>query len=412
MNPLRWLSVSLTLATAEAPTVLSLIGCTRLRAVSGILRTQRGRRGSRGAGLHAGTGSAGPGRRGRPGPISTDLASRPVAQVLRSPLWLKSHARPCGSRPTLAPVAQVSRSPLWLYSGRRRGAGPGSHLHRPRLSPLWLKSHARPCGSTLAPVALLWPASGSAQLPLVMGVQPGCVLVCRIAGPQCHCRPRWVQWGGLGPGLPYVDRRLHRFLLWPASGSAQLPLVMGVQPGCVLACRIAGPQCHCRPRWVQWGGLGPGLPYVDRRLHRFLGGPATVGAGPLMCADSWAVTVWRIASAAWLRQSRGHRTERGQPVSHQLGTTAVALSAKLAFGACQPARCPGAGGDRAGRHRARQSQLLPTALIGQRLDHARHFTRPVARSPPADPRRLGCGPGQPDLAATTTRGHDTPRPDP
>jgi len=144
----------------------------------------------------------------------------------------------------------------------------------------------------------------------------------------------------------------------------------------------------------------------------FFGGPATVGAGPLMCADGWDVTVWRTVSAAWLRQSRGHRTERGQPVSHQLGTTAVALSAKLAFGACQPARCPGAGGDRAGRHRARQSQLLPTALIGQRLDHARHFTRPVARSPPADPRRLGCGPGQPDLAATTTRGHDTPRPDP
>jgi len=54
-----------------------------------------------------------------------------VAQVLRSPLWLKSHARPCGSRPTLAPVAQVSRPPQ---------------------------------------VALLWPASGSAQLPLAMGV--------------------------------------------------------------------------------------------------------------------------------------------------------------------------------------------------------------------------------------------------
>jgi hypothetical protein len=31
-----------------------------------------------------------------------------------------------------------------------------------------------------------------------------------------------------------------------------------------------------------------------------------------MCADSWAVTVWRIASAARLCQSRGHRTERGQ----------------------------------------------------------------------------------------------------
>ena len=38
----------------------------------------------------------------------------------------------------------------------------------------------------------------------------------------------------------------------------------------------------------------------------YLGGPATVGAGPLMCADCWAVTVWRIASAARLRRSRGH----------------------------------------------------------------------------------------------------------
>jgi hypothetical protein len=292
--------------------------------------------------------------RPRLSPCGSSPTLAPVAQVSRSPLWIKTYARPRGSSLTLAPVAL-----LWPASGCGPGqpsppTSPLAPVAQVSRSPLWLKSHARPCGSTLAPVALLWPASGSAQLPLVMGVQPGCVLVCRIAGPYRHCRPRWVQWGGLGPGLPYVDRR----------------------------------------------------------LHRFLGGPATVGAGPLMCADSWAVTVWRIASAARLRQSRGHRTERGQPVSHQHGTTAVALSAKLASGACRPARCPGAGGDRAGRHRARQSQLLPTALIGQRPDHARHFTRPVACSPPADPRRLGCGPGQPDLAATTTRGHDTPRPDP
>jgi len=54
---------------------------------------------------------------------------------------------PGGSSLMLAPVAQVSRSPLWL------------------------KSLARPCGSSLSPqVALLWPASGSAQLPLAMGV--------------------------------------------------------------------------------------------------------------------------------------------------------------------------------------------------------------------------------------------------
>ncbi len=50
----------------------------------------------------------------------------------------------------------------------------------------------------------------------------------------------------------------------------------------------------------------------------YLGGPATVGAGPLMCADSWAVTLWRIASAARLRRSRGHRTERGQPAWQSL----------------------------------------------------------------------------------------------
>ncbi len=66
---------------------------------------------------------------------------------------------------------------------------------------------------------------------------------------------------------------------------------------------------------------------ADRTVY--LGGPATFGAGPLMCADSWAVTVWRIASAARLRQSRGHRTERGHSVL-QLGTTEVTPSAKLA----------------------------------------------------------------------------------
>ena len=74
-----------------------------------------------------------------------------------------------------------------------------------------------------------------------------------------------------------------------------------------------------------------------------LGGPATVGAGPLMCADSWAVTVWRIASAVRLRQSRGHRTERGHPVSHQHGTTAVALSAKFGVRGVPARPMPGRG---------------------------------------------------------------------
>jgi hypothetical protein len=62
----RRLTVSLSLAIAEAPTVLSLIGCTRLRAVSGILRTQRGRRGSGLRRLRADTAYAGLARRSRP----------------------------------------------------------------------------------------------------------------------------------------------------------------------------------------------------------------------------------------------------------------------------------------------------------------------------------------------------------
>ena len=136
-----------------------MIGCTRLRAVSGILRTQRGRRGSGGAGLLAGTAPVGPGRCGRPGPSSS--------RILLHAWWLMSHARPSGSSLPLAPVAQVSRSPLWLKS-------------------------LAPSGSTLAGVGQRPTATGH-------GCQPGCVLVCRIAGPYHHCRPRWVC-SGAGSG--------------------------------------------------------------------------------------------------------------------------------------------------------------------------------------------------------------------
>ena len=195
MKPLRWLTVSLTRASAEAPTVLSLIGCTRLRAVSGILRTQRGRRGSGGAGLHAGTAPAGPGQCGRPGPSSS--------RTLPLAWWLKSHARPCGSSLSLAPVAQVTRSPLWLKSlarpcGSSLSLAPVAQAPR---SPLWLKSAARPCGSSLTPAPSGSTLAGVGQRPTATGhgCQPGCVLVCRIAGPYHHCRPRWVC-SGAGSG--------------------------------------------------------------------------------------------------------------------------------------------------------------------------------------------------------------------
>ena len=211
MKPLRWLTVSLSLATAEAPTALSLIGCTRLRAVSGILRTQRGRRGSGGAGRLAGTAPAGPGQCGRPGPPSPP--SHP------SPLWLKPSSCPCGSN-----------------SGRRRAS---PTCHRPLVS----SRAAYRCARSPARTATVVPAG------------------CSGAGSGWCCRA-WIA-----------------------------------------VCTVT------------------------------LGGPATVGAGPLLCADSWAVTVWRIASTARPRQPRSHRAERGHPVTPQHGTTVAALSASSAYGA-------------------------------------------------------------------------------
>ncbi len=97
-----------------------MIGCTRLRAVSGILRTQRGRRGSGLGRLLAGTICAGPARSGRGLASSTPrvrLRRSPPPWLISplrraTPLWLNSSLR----RP----------SPLWLNSGRRR-APPTSH---------------------------------------------------------------------------------------------------------------------------------------------------------------------------------------------------------------------------------------------------------------------------------------------
>jgi hypothetical protein len=228
MNPLRWLTVSLTLATAEAPTVLSLIGCTRLRAVSGILRTQRGRRGSGGAGLHAGCGPAGPGRRGRPGPhlhrprlspCGSSPTLAPVAQVSRSPLWIKTYARPRGSSLTLAPVAL-----LWPASGCGPGqpsppTSPLAPVAQVSRSPLWL--NPRPCGSTLA---------GVGQCPTAIG--HGCPAGLRAGVPDRRpvsplSSSLGVQWGGLGPGLPYVDRRLHRVSRGPGDGRSRPSHVRG-----------------------------------------------------------------------------------------------------------------------------------------------------------------------------------------
>jgi hypothetical protein len=156
----RRLTVSLSLAIAEAPTVLSLIGCRRLRSVSGILRSQRGRRGSGLGRLLAGTAYAGLAMRSRARPPSTKLQ-----HPLLHPCGLAS--RLCGS--TLRRMACLS--PLWLNSGRRR-AVPTSHWQ-------WVSSRAA-CRRAGSP----------ARIAIV-------VLAC-------------VQWGGLGLPLPESDRRQHR----------------------------------------------------------------------------------------------------------------------------------------------------------------------------------------------------------
>jgi hypothetical protein len=132
----------LSLATVVAPTALSLIGCTILRAVSGILRTQCGRRGS--------------------GPRET-ICNRAVA--LLPPSWLD--LRPCGSSIALR------------LSSRSRGsfAAPAAWL-----SPLWLNCR-RPCGLALAPVAQL-------PSPLWLGSRPcGSTAVCLGSSLPCQIKP-------------------------------------------------------------------------------------------------------------------------------------------------------------------------------------------------------------------------------
>jgi hypothetical protein len=108
-----------------------------------------------------------------------------------------------------------------------------------------------------------------------------------------------------------------------------------------------------------------------------------------MCTDSWAVTLWRTASAARLRRSRSHRAVRGHPDSISMAPLWLLSRPSLAYGA----QGPGAGGARADRYRARQSQPRPPHPQGNGPPTVRYFTRPAAPSPPAGPCRLGWGPG-------------------
>jgi hypothetical protein len=145
----------------------ALIGGTILRAVSDILRTQRGRRGS--------------GLRRQLAVIScTGLVRRSRAGHRR--LWSlrlrPSSLRPCGS--TLRPYGSILRSsPLWLIT-----------------------SPVTACGSTLRP-SPLWlscsPSAGGAAAGLVPGHKPTRILPARAPGGP----------GTRGAGLEVITVRVH-----------------------------------------------------------------------------------------------------------------------------------------------------------------------------------------------------------
>ena len=171
----------LSLATVVAPTALSLIGCTILRAVSGILRTQCGRRGS--------------------GPRET-ICNRAVA--LLPPSWLD--LRPCGSSIALwlycrsrgsfaAPVAWLS--PLWLNCRRPCGLAPAPVARLPSL--LWLGS--RPCGSTAVCLGSSLPCQikpGPSYAAAVIGVQRGAGLSWRDGVCLLARRALYFTWAASG----------------------------------------------------------------------------------------------------------------------------------------------------------------------------------------------------------------------
>jgi hypothetical protein len=184
------------------------------------------------------------------------------------------------------------------------------------------------------------------------------------------------------------------------------------------ACWIAGPYRHCRPlrRAVGWAGLGPTPPDADRRQHRVSRGPGDRWSRPSLVRGPAA----RIAGPSQCSGSPAPRGCAGLGVtgpsalcqSFHLGTTVDALSAKLASGLCRPTRGPAASGVRTGRHRTCQPQSPLTAPTGQWPVPCSPFhpaSGPLTSGRTSQTRMRS---GQPDLAATTTRGHVTPRPDP
>jgi hypothetical protein len=195
-----------------------MIGCTRLRAVSGILRTQRGRRGSGLGRLLAGTVCAGPALWGRGLASSTPRVrlrrSRPlwlISSLRRAtPLWLNSSLH--RSRPLRLNSSLRRPTPLWLNSSLRRPSPPWLNSSLRCLSPQWLNSGRRRALPTshwswVPSRAACWRAGSPARIATVV-----------LAG---------VQWGGLGLAPLVADRRQHRASRGPSDARSRPSHVRG-----------------------------------------------------------------------------------------------------------------------------------------------------------------------------------------
>jgi hypothetical protein len=230
---------------------------------------------------------------------------------------------------------------------RASAAGRALLHHRAIPSPLWLKPASRPCGSTLA---------GAGRRPLAIG-------------PWCPA--------GLRTGVP--DRR-------PVSPLSSSPGAVG------------------RARAGAAGRGSPSAPCLSGARRR--SEPA------LSCA--------RIAGPSQCGGSPAPRGCASLGVTGLSAATQSPISMAPLWLLSRPVRRTGPAGRAEARARAAPG-LAGSVRDSHRLAHRSHWAPalpPLATSPghwrpspPAGPCRLGCGPGEPDLAATATRGHVAPRPD-
>jgi hypothetical protein len=212
----------LSLATVVAPTALSLIGCRILCAVSGILRTQCGRRGSGTretsfihlAPLRLGsplspTDSLTPGRRRR-----SAFLPRALGGLLGGARHHVGSNRAPASLPSLS-----ARSGRRAWAGGDRGWPPARHV-----------------------LSLTWPASAVSHLPMAMDVLPG-----PLAGVPDQTRP-------------HRRCRCHRRA---AGGKPGLARSAGGNPGASCSWRVWCRGTVLRSCVISWAAAG----VADRQRH-------------------------------------------------------------------------------------------------------------------------------------------------